>query len=221
MGLRRDELGFVRSSGFGQIRRDELERILNISREESVYRSGVDNGVRTGQVVIDAEVALKPGDTFSAGPRVVKGAARGLTGGGRVINGSGTALPAALRRELDGLRRAGFGGVEAPTPSAEGWRLRLRGLTLPGGVRTDALIVLPKTYPLAAPIGFYLRKGAETAQLDRSHLYSRSYHGAPDLASEGWQWYCGVADNWRPGDHTLISYMSVTLAFFADTAVRS
>lgn len=220
MGLRRDDLGFVRSNGYGQIRRDELERILNIGSGESVYRSGVDNGVRTGQVVTDAEVALKPGDTFSAGPRVVKGAVNKLTGGGgRVVKGAGAELPAALRREIDGLRRAGFGGVDAPTPSPEGWRLRLRGLTLPGGVRTDALIVLPKTYPLAAPIGFYLRKGAETAQLDRSHLYDRSYHGAPDLAGEGWQWYCGVADNWRAGCHTLISYMSVTLAFFADAAV--
>ncbi|NEX22929.1 hypothetical protein G3480_21935 [Thiorhodococcus mannitoliphagus] len=220
MGLRRDDLGFVRSNSYGQIRRDELERVLNIGSGESVYRSGVDNGVRTGQVVTDAEVALKPGDTFSAGPRVVKGAGRNFIGGGRVVKGAGAELPAALRREIDGLRRAGFGGVDAPTPSPEGWRLRLRGLTLPGGVRTDALILLPKTYPLAAPIGFYLRKGAETAQLDRSHLYDRSYHGAPDLASEGWQWYCGVADNWRAGCHTLISYMSVTLAFFADAAVR-
>ncbi|MEA3642582.1 MAG: hypothetical protein VBE63_21955 [Lamprobacter sp.] len=225
MRLKRDELGFVRSNGFGRIRRDELEQILGIGGSESVYRSGVDNGVRTGQVVVDVEVAVKPGDTFSAGPRVIKGAGSGFTGGGRVIKGAGSAapsaaLPPALRREFDGLRRAGFGGVDAPRPSAEGWRIRLRGLTLPGGVRTDALIVLPKTYPLAAPIGFYLAEGAESAQLDRSHLYQRSYHGAPDLAGEGWQWYCGVADNWRPGHHTLVSYMSVTLAFFADAAVH-
>lgn len=219
MTLRRDALGFVRSNRFGRIRREELEQALEIGEQDSLYRCGVDNGVRTAEVVTHTEVTLKPGDTFSAGPRVVKGALSGLTGGARIVKGAGAALPPALRRELDGLRRAGFGGVDAPQASPEGWRLRLRGLTLPGGVRTDALIVLPKTYPLAAPIGFYLREGAEAARLDRSHLYDRSFHGAPDLAGEGWQWYCGVADNWRPGHHTLIAYLSVTLAFFADAAV--
>lgn len=204
MGLKRDELGFVRATGYGRIRRDELASLLALSPDEAVYRSGIDNGVRSGQVVKEAEVALKPGDTFSAGPRVVKGS---------------QPLPDALRRELEGLRRSGFGGVGNPEPSPEGWRLRLRGLTLPGGVRTDALILLPKTYPLAAPIGFYLAAGAASAQLDRSHLFDRTYHGAPDLAGEGWHWYCGVADNWRPGHHTLVAYLTVTLAFFADRAV--
>lgn len=205
MGLKRDKLGFVRATGYGRIRRDELATLLNLAPDEAVYRSGVDNGVRTGQVVKDAEVNHKPGDTFSVGPRVVKGS---------------QAIPAALRDELDGLRRSGFGGVGDPQPSPEGWRLRLRGITLPGGIRTDALILLPKTYPLAAPIGFYLATGAATAHLDQSHLFaSRAYHGAPDLSAEGWQWYCGVADNWRPGHHTLVAYLTVTLAFFADQAV--
>lgn len=205
MALKRDELGFVRATGYGRIRRDALAAVLDLGPNESLYRSGIDQGVRTGQVVKDAEVSLKPGDTFCAGPRVVKGAAP---------------LPEALRRELEGLRRSGFGGIGQPEPSPEGWRLRLRGLTLPGGVRTDALVLLPKTYPLAAPIGFYLAKGAASAQLDRSHLFhNRTFHGAPDLSSEGWQWYCGVADTWRPGRHTLVSYLTVTLAFFADRAV--
>lgn len=207
MGLKRDDLGFVRSNGYGRIRRDELEQLLGVGAQDAVYRSGVDNGVRTGHVVTDKEVDIKPGDTFSVGPRVVKGAIP-------------QPLPDALRREVEGLRRAGFGGVGSPEPTPEGWRLRLRGLTLPGGIRTDAMILLPKTYPLAAPIGFYLAKGEYTAQLDQSHLFNRSYHGAPDLAGEGWQWYCGVADNWRPGQHTLIAYLTVTLAFFADKAVH-
>jgi hypothetical protein len=133
-----------------------------------------------------------------------------------VVKG-GPPLPEALRRELEGLRRSGFGGVGQPEPSPEGWRLRLRGLTLPGGLRTDALVLLPKTYPLTAPIGFYLATGAASAQLDRSHLFhNRAYHGAPDLSGEGWHWYCGVADTWRPGHHTLVSYLTVTLAFFAE-----
>jgi hypothetical protein len=204
MGLNRDKLGFVRATGYGRIRRDELAALLELAPDEAVYRSGVDNGVRSGQVVKDAEVKMKPGDTFSAGPRVVKGS---------------QPVPAALRDEFDGLRRSGFGGVGDLEQSPEGWRLRLRGLTLPGGVRTDALVLLPRTYPLAAPIGFYLARGAATAHLDQSHLFNRSYHGAPDLSGEGWQWYCGVADNWRPGHHTLVAYVTVTLAFFADRAV--
>ena len=207
MGLKRDALGFARSNGYGRISRSELQQVLEVGTDEEVYRSGVDQGVRTGHVVKDHEVNLKPGDTFSAGPRVVKG------------NTSST-IPPALRREIDGLSRAGFGAVGKPIPSPEGWRLQLRGLTLPGGVRTNALVLLPKTYPLAAPIGFYLAKGAQTAQLDQSHLYNRSYHNAPDLSAQGWQWYCGVADNWRPGHHTLITYLTVTLAFFADQAIR-
>lgn len=206
MSLQRDELGFVRSNSYQRVRREELVKLLGIDGNEEIYRSGVDNGVRTGNVVSDQEVNLKPGDTFSVGPRVVKGAVT-------------MQLPNALRQEIDGLRRAGFGGVDTPCSSPEGWRLRLRGLTLPGGVRTDALILLPKTYPLAAPIGFYLAKGEKMANLDQSHLFNRSYHGAPDLISEGWQWYCGVTDDWHPGRHTLIAYLTVTLAFFADKAV--
>lgn len=146
-----------------------------------------------------------PGTTLFAGPRVTKQAT--------------PALPEALRRELDALRRSGFGGVGTPQSSPEGWRLRLRGLTLPGGVRTDALILLPRTYPLAAPIGFYLAEGAQAASLDQSHLYDRSYHGAPDLRAEGWRWFCGVAENWQPGRHTLVAFITVTLAFFADRAL--
>ncbi len=119
MGLNGDKLGFVRATGYGRIRRDELAALLELAPNEAVYRSGVDNGVRSGQVVKDAEVEMKPGDTFSAGPHVVKGS---------------QPVPAALRDELDGLRRSGFGGVGDPEPSPEGWRLRLRGLTLPGGV---------------------------------------------------------------------------------------
>ncbi|RKT37871.1 hypothetical protein [Thiocapsa rosea] len=106
MGLNGDKLGFVRATGYGRIRSDELAALLELAPNEAVYRSGVDNGVRSGQVVKDAEVEMKPGDTFSAGPRVVKGS---------------QPVPAALRDELDGLRRSGFGGVGDPEPSPEGW----------------------------------------------------------------------------------------------------
>lgn len=73
MGLKQDELGFVRATGYGRIPRTELASLLGLSSQEAIYRSGVDQGVRTGQVVADTDVSLKPGDTFSAGPRVTKG----------------------------------------------------------------------------------------------------------------------------------------------------
>jgi hypothetical protein len=107
MGLKRDELGFVRANGYGRIRRDELEQLLGVGPQESVYRSGIDHGVRTGQVVADKEVALKPGDTFSAGPRVVKGATL-------------APLPEALKREVDALSRAGFGVSACPSLQQRG-----------------------------------------------------------------------------------------------------
>lgn len=74
MRLKRDELEFVLSNGYGRIQHDELGLLLGVDLRESVYRSGIDHGVRTGQVVADQEVSLKPGDIFPAGPRVVKGA---------------------------------------------------------------------------------------------------------------------------------------------------
>lgn len=46
MGLNRDKLGFVRATGYGRIRRDELAALLELAPDEAVYRSGVDNGVR-------------------------------------------------------------------------------------------------------------------------------------------------------------------------------
>lgn len=73
MGLKRDALGFVRAGGYGRISRQELESVLGLQSGEAIYRSGIDQGVRTGHVVSANEVNLKPGDTFSAGPRVTKG----------------------------------------------------------------------------------------------------------------------------------------------------
>jgi hypothetical protein len=95
--------------------------------------------------------------------------------------------------------------------------VRLRGLTLPGGVRTDALVLLPNNYPLAGPIGFYVREGAATGALDTSHLFDELVaHGAPDLSARGWQWFCGIAEGWQPGRHTLVSYLTLVLALFND-----
>lgn len=73
MGLKLDKNGFARPTGYGRISRQELEAVLGLKPGEAIYRSGVDQGVRTGHVVNSNEVNLKPGDTFSAGPRVTKG----------------------------------------------------------------------------------------------------------------------------------------------------
>lgn len=97
-----------------------------------------------------------------------------------------------------------------------GWGVRMQGLILPGGSRTDALVLLPASYPLASPIGFYLKKGANVGGLDTNHLYQRSYHGAPDLGAEGWQWFCGVAEGWIPGRHELLGFISAVFAMLSE-----
>ena len=126
------------------------------------------------------------------------------------------AIPEELMREVRMLRSAGFGAVPDPQKTKWGWGLRMQGLILPGGSRTDALVLLPVSYPLASPIGFYLRKGANVGGLDTSHLYQRSYHGAPDLGAEGWQWFCGVAEGWIPGRHDLIGFISAMFAMLSE-----
>lgn len=204
--LVRDDLGFVRTAGFGRISRQEIEESLGgLSPGEALYRSGVERGVRTGSVVTEGEVDARPGDTFSPGPLVLKA----------------SPPSPALQAEWRALSSAGFGGVEAPRATAEGWRIRLRGLALPGGVRTDALVLLPASYPLAAPIGFYLRPGAATGGLDPAHLYGRTWHGAPAVQVDGeaWLWFCSLAQGWIPGRHTLVTYLAMVLAAFRDRAV--
>jgi hypothetical protein len=67
---------------------------------------------------------------------------------------------------------------------------------------------------LVAPLGFYLKEGANTGGLDLSHLHDQTYYGAPDRP--GWQWFCGVMEGWEPGRHTLVTYLTQVLALFDD-----
>lgn len=129
---------------------------------------------------------------------------------------TGDPIPEEIMREVRLLRSAGFGAVPDPRQTRWGWSLRMQGLILPGGSRTDAMILLPAAYPLASPIGFYLRKGANVGGLDTSHLYQRAYHGAPDLGEEGWQWFCGVADGWIPGRHDLLGFIAAVFAMLSE-----
>lgn len=211
--LTRDELGFVRARRYGQVDRQALDALLQPQAGDQVYLTGVRAGARTAEPVRDALVTVRPGDTFTLGPRITKAAPPATA----PTTARLTPLPEALQREVDALKRAGFGGVERPLSSRIGWGIRLRGLTLPGGMRTDALVLLPNNYPLAGPIGFYVQEGAATGGLDTTHLFADLVaHGAPDLRSRGWRWFCGIAEGWQPGRHTLVSYLTLVLALFND-----
>lgn len=211
--LTRDELGFVRARRYGRVDRHALEAVLQPQASEQVYVTGVRAGVRTAERVTADPYPMRPGDTFSLGPRITKAAPQRPA----PAKAPTPPLPEALQREVAALKRAGFGGIERPLASRIGWGLRLRGLTLPGGVRTDALVLLPNNYPLAGPIGFYVREGAATGSLDTAHLFEDLVaHGAPDLRSRGWHWFCGIAEGWQPGRHTLVSYLTLVLALFDD-----
>lgn len=133
--LTRDELGFVRARRYGRIDRTALEAVLQPQGNEQVYVTGVRAGTRTAERVTVDQYPMRPGDTFALGPRITKAAPS------RPAVAPHAPLPDALQREVEALKRAGFGGVERPLASRIGWGLRLRGLTLPGGVRTDALVV--------------------------------------------------------------------------------
>lgn len=65
------------------------------------------------------------------------------------------------------------------------------------------LIVFPPTYPVSAPLGFYLNKNFRLTGGDRDpHLVGFGAHGADDLRSAGWFWYCvqttGGPGGWQP-----------------------
>jgi hypothetical protein len=79
------------------------------------------------------------------------------------------------------------------------------------------MVLVPDNYPLVSPIGFYVKQGAATAKLDTSHLFEqRAYHGAVNLSEHGWQRFCGIAEGWKPGKHTLVSYISIVFMLFND-----
>jgi hypothetical protein len=224
-GLSKDELGFVRARGRGRTSRAELSQLLNTQPGEAIYRATVENGVRTSKPVEDSgEIKTKSGDTFSVGPRVTKAAlfANWLTRNGanhtaRPHSGSSSQVEQRLQQEVAALKRAGFGWAQPAQKTDWGWMVLMNGITLPNGIRTEAMVLLPDNYPLVSPIGFYVKQGAATAHLDTSHLFKQSaFHGAVDLSAHGWQWFCGIAEGWQPGRHTLVSYISIVFMLFND-----
>jgi len=132
---------------------------------------------------------------------------------GEPINKMKNALKIA--HEYEGLMQAGYRNIEPPKIKPHGYEIHIKNLTLPGGVRTEIKILLPKSYPIVPPIGFYVKENAALGGLDQSHLYGDVYHDAPDLTHEGFRWFCGILDkNWTANRHNLISYMSMVLALF-------
>lgn len=233
--FRRNEHGLmVRANSYGRTSYDELAKSLDLQRDETLYAIKVENGTRVSRPVMKGQkdVQHSPGTTFVAGPTITKAAffrslfhkdapeipssacaAQQLRTGSRP-------LPPSLRREVEELYAGGFGAVPEPEMTPWGWGIRMKGLILAGGGRTEAMILLPETYPAASPIGFFVRKGANTGSLDRSHLFDRGYHGALDLSAYGWQWFCGVPDHWIPGRHTLLSYVTCVFAMFTNENLK-
>lgn len=65
------------------------------------------------------------------------------------------------------------------------------------------LIVFPPTYPVSAPLGFYLNKKFRLVGGGRDpHFIGNAAHGADNLTRQGWYWYCvqtaSGAGGWRP-----------------------
>lgn len=240
-GIRKDELGFMRSSGYGRIDLAQVRMELGATEDEAVYHTSNKGGVRSSRVATGKSVEYKPGDTLNAGPQIVKAAGLfdlllSVVGDGgsdrrgraappvqpapsRTLRAQGAGVSNALKPEVEALKRAGFGAVPPPELSEWGWSVRLKGMPLPGGSRTDAMILLPRNYPHASPIGFYLKKGAALGGLDSDHLYEGAYHGALDLTEHGWQWFCGIAEGWRPGRHTLVTYLSLVQSMLAERSL--
>jgi hypothetical protein len=66
------------------------------------------------------------------------------------------------------------------------------------------LMIMPGTYPLNPPIGFYLNRNFKLNDGMRDdHLIGFGHDGAADLREHGWYWYCvrvreGAVGGWRP-----------------------
>lgn len=208
MSLRRDEFGFVRSSTFGRTRQSDLRSELGASSDDQVYQSSVRGGVRTSSPVSQNDVSFSPGDTFAIGPKVTK-----------------AGVPAALLNEWRGLQRGGYAQIGPPIENDWGYTLPLNGFTLPGGIRTNAMVLLPKHYPSMPPIGFYIHKtgldAVRSLGIDLRHLFpDKTYYGAPNLTQQGWAWFCLKFEPWKPGHYNLIGIVMMVATIMSEGASR-
>lgn len=210
MKLKRDEFGFLRSSGYENVSASDLRVLLDAREDDEIYRSTRREGVRIAEPVDEEIIKTKPTDRFGLGPKVTKAAA---------------AIPRQIQREYQALKRAGYGQVKPPRAERFGYVIPLSGFVLPGGRRTEAMILLPSEYPTCPPIGFYVsRRGVDAAKdagLDVEHLFpTTTYHGAPNLSSEGWLWFCTVFEHWKPHHHNLVGVMLMVAAMLAEGGVQ-
>ena len=206
MALRRDEYGFLRTGGYGQTSQPNLRAELGAMPEDEIYHSSVRSGVRTSSPVNEEHVRYQPGDTFALGPKVTK-----------------ASLPAELWTEWRALVQGGYGKISPPEETNWGFAVKLDGFALPGGVRTNAMVLLPRDYPITPPIGFYIHENGLAAVkalgIDVRHLFpDTTYYGAPNFANHGWAWFCLKFQPWRPGHHTLISIIMMVSAVIAEGA---
>ncbi len=233
--FRRNEHGLmVRAGSYGRTSYEELADALGLKNDETLYAVRVENGTRISRPLTKGQkdVSHSPGTTFVAGPTITKAAFfqslfhREAPATPPASSAAPKPLPAnqplppILRREVEELHAGGFGAVPEPEMTPWGWGIKMKGLILAGGIRTDAMILLPETYPATSPIGFFVRKGANLGSLDQRHLFDRGYHGALDLSAYGWQWFCGVPDRWIPGRHTLLSYVTCVFAMFTNENLK-
>lgn len=201
-GFTRSATGVARARGYGRTTAAEIRQMLGSSAADDLFKVGIVNGVRSAVRVETGAVDVQPGDAFTSGPKCQLAAPLDL---------------AALAEHIAGLRDIGFPQATA-SRSAQGVRLRLKGFTLPGGSRTDLMLVLPPQFPLLPPIGFYLRGDAQTGGLDLSHLFpNRAFHQAPNLSNEpeAWRWYCLIVEKWNPAQHTLAGFVGQISAALA------
>ena len=208
MGLHKDEFGFVRAAGYGRTRQVDLRAELGALPDDEVYQASTSRGARTSKAVTTHDVNYSQGDTFSLGPKVTK-----------------AALPAQLVKEWRALQRSGYGSITEPHESTWGYAIELYGFALPSGVRTNAMVLLPKDYPTMPPIGFYIHQNglaaAKANGIDLQHLFpDKTFYGAPNFAQSGWAWFCLKFQPWRPGRYTLISIVMMVTSVIAEGVKR-
>jgi hypothetical protein len=206
MSLRKDEYGFLRSTGFGHARGPDLRAQLNAAPDDQLYQSSSRGGVRTSKPVYQDNVSYQPGDTFAVGPKVTK-----------------AGLPAELHEEWRALQRGGYANIKAPEETDWGFAIKLKNFLLPGGIRTNALVLLPRDYPITPPLGFYIHEDgldeAKSVGIDLTHLFpDKTFYGAPNFSEWGWAWFCLKFQPWRPGHHTLIGIIMMVAAVIAEGA---
>ena len=206
MALRKDEYGFVRSNGFGRARHADIRSELGAESGDQLYQSTIRKGARTSIPVSGENISYQPGDTFALGPKVTK-----------------ASIPAKLTAEWQALQRGGYGQIGSPVETAWGFVVELSSFLLPGGVRTRAMVLLPKDYPVTPPLGFYIHESGLDAVrsqgIDVRHLFpDKTYYGAPNLAQKGWAWFCLKFEPWRPGRHSLIGIVMMVAAVMAEGA---